>query len=82
MPIINWSSKLEPIVIRRLSIVTFQHMGSRDGVAAKIDADTLIKINEMHKLVDSSTEPLIAELLTLVYDINPELHRNYIKAGN
>lgn len=53
-------------------------MGSRDGVAAKIDADTLIKIDEMHKLLDTNKDVVISELLTLVYDIKPELHRNYI----
>lgn len=55
-----------------------QHMGSRDGVAAKIDADTLVRIEEMHKLLDANKEQVISELLTLVYDINPELHRNYV----
>lgn len=59
----------------------FQHMGSRDGVAAKIEADTLVRIDEMHKLCDTNKDVVISELLTLVYDINPELHRNYIKAN-
>lgn len=53
-------------------------MGSRDGVAAKIDSDTLVRIDEMHKLCDTNKAQVITELLTLVYDINPELHRNYL----
>lgn len=60
--------------------ILFQHMGSRDGVAAKIEADTLVRIGEMEKLVHANKEQVITELLTLVYDIKPELHRNYIKA--
>lgn len=55
-------------------------MGSRDGVAAKIDADTLVRIDEMHKLVDTNKNTVIVELLDLVYDINPEIHRNFLKA--
>lgn len=55
-------------------------MGSRDGVAAKIEADTLVRIDEMHSLVDGNKDKVITELLTLVYDICPELHRNYIPA--
>lgn len=55
-------------------------MGSRDGVAAKIEADTLVRIDEMHKLCDTNKEKVIGELLTLVYDISPEIHRNYMKA--
>lgn len=32
----------------------------------------------MHKLVDLNKEQVITEMLTLVYDIVPELHRNYL----
>lgn len=53
-------------------------MGSRDGVAAKIEADTLVRIDEMHGLVDTNKDQVITELLSLVYDIVPELHRNYL----
>lgn len=52
-------------------------MGSKEGVAAKIDADTEIKIKEMNQMLLVNRPALINELLTLVYDLKPELHRNY-----
>lgn len=53
-------------------------MGSREGVAAKIDADTTIKIQDMNRAIQSNKEPIIQEILELVYDIKPEVHKNYI----
>lgn len=92
-------------------------MGTREGVAAKIDAETKVKIEEMNKMVKTQQElvsnlPLhkwriglavtvwlnhnhnfllinqslnlyfissqvIKDVLSLVYDIKPELHVNY-----
>lgn len=52
-------------------------MGSKEGVAAKIDADTRLKIEEMNQSLSSNRPKLIGELLDLVYDIQPQLHRNY-----
>lgn len=52
-------------------------MGSKEGVAAKIDADTRIKIEEMNSMLLENRPALINELLDLVYDLKPELHRNY-----
>lgn len=52
-------------------------MGSREGVAAKIDADTRLKIEEMNQTISGNRGKLINEILTLVYDINPEVHKNY-----
>lgn len=54
-----------------------KHMGSREGVAAKIDADTVIKIEEMSRSISTNKTSLIDEILTLVYDIKPQLHKNY-----
>lgn len=54
-----------------------KHVGSREGVASKIDADTRQKIDEMSRQVTHSKEVVIEELLSLVYDIVPELHKNY-----
>lgn len=54
-----------------------QHMGSKESVAAKIDADTHVKIDEMNRSISSNRPQLIQELLDLVYDIQPALHRNY-----
>lgn len=52
-------------------------MGSREGVAAKIDADTRIKLDDMNRAIVSRKEPVIQEILQYVYNINPEMHKNY-----
>lgn len=54
-----------------------QHMGTREGVASKIDVETQGRLQEMIRSLVSSKEPVVSELLTLVYDIKPELHKNY-----
>lgn len=54
-----------------------KHMGSREDVAAKIEQDTMIRIAEMNKAVISQKEPVIGEILQLVYNIKPEMHKNY-----
>ncbi|XP_046385062.1 V-type proton ATPase subunit G [Ischnura elegans] len=54
-----------------------KHMGSREDVAARIEADTKIKIEEMNQAVVKHKEVVIQRLLQLVYDIKPELHKNY-----
>lgn len=52
-------------------------MGSREGVAAKIEAETQLKIQEMNRSIQGNREQLIKEILNLVYDIKPELHKNF-----
>lgn len=71
-------------------------MGSREDVAARIEQDTKIRIEEMNKAVVTHKEPVsfffifypcrkftnfllqvIHEILKLVYDIKPEIHKNY-----
>lgn len=52
-------------------------MGSKEGVAAKIDADTTVQIAEMNRQQEQNRPRIVEELLTLVYDLKPELHRNY-----
>ncbi|XP_063989880.1 V-type proton ATPase subunit G [Diachasmimorpha longicaudata] len=54
-----------------------KHMGSKEDVAARIDADTKIKIEEMNKGVSGHKDKVIQEILQLVYNIKPELHKNY-----
>lgn len=51
-------------------------MGSKESVAAKIDADTRVKIEDMNRSISTNRPVLIQELLDLVYDIKPELHKN------
>lgn len=52
-------------------------MGSREGVASKIDADTNVKLQEMNRQLSSNKETVIKSILDFVYDIQPELHKNY-----
>ncbi|XP_055686708.1 V-type proton ATPase subunit G-like [Lutzomyia longipalpis] len=54
-----------------------KYMGSREGVAAKIDSDTKVKIEEMNRMLVANKEAVVQELLDLVYDIKPEVHKNY-----
>lgn len=53
-------------------------MGSREGVAAKIEIDTQNKIEEMNRAVSVNTTAIMQDLLQLVYDIKPEVHKNYL----
>lgn len=52
-------------------------MGSREGVANKIEADTQIKLKEMLQTLGASKEPVIEAVLKIVYEINADLHKNY-----
>lgn len=55
----------------------FQHAGSREGVAQKIDSDTKIKISEMNSALTQKKEPVINDVLHFIYAIKTELHKNY-----
>lgn len=52
-------------------------MGSREGVASKIDVETKLRLDEMLRQLATQKEPVIVDVLNLVYDIKPELHKNY-----
>lgn len=52
-------------------------MGSREGVASKIDVDTQKKLQEMLKQLAATQEPVIQDVLDFVYDIQANLHKNY-----
>lgn len=54
-----------------------KHMGSKEDVAARIDADTRVKIEEMNNQVSAHKNQVMLKILDLVYDIKPELHKNY-----
>ena len=48
-------------------------MGSKDDIAAKIEADTKVKIEAMNRSVASNKEVVISSLLSLCCDIKPEV---------
>lgn len=52
-------------------------MGTKEGVAAKIEKDCKSKIDEMNRALVTHKEPVIQEVLKLVYDIVPAVHKNY-----
>ncbi|KAG7213302.1 hypothetical protein KM043_002601 [Ampulex compressa] len=54
-----------------------KHMGSKEDVAARIDADTRVKIEEMNQTLSVHKDAVMLKILELVYNIKPELHKNY-----
>ncbi|CAK9821112.1 V-type proton ATPase subunit G [Anthophora plagiata] len=54
-----------------------KHMGSKEDVAARIEADTKVKIEEMNKAVSMHKDAIMLKVLDLVYNIKPEVHKNY-----
>ena len=58
-----------------------KNIGSKDDIAAKIEADTRVKIEAMNRSVASNKESVIASLLALACDITPEVHKNYRQAA-
>lgn len=54
-----------------------QHMGSREGVAARIEKDTVGRLNEMNHALATHKETVIEDILFFVYDIVPGVHKNY-----
>lgn len=54
-------------------------MGTREGVALKIEADTRDKMEEIKTAVETRKDLLIHDLLDLVYNIKSDVHRNYSK---
>jgi len=54
-----------------------QHMGSRDDIAAQIEAETRVRMDVMNKSVGSAKDKVIEDLLgRVICDVKPELHRN------
>ncbi|CAN7993204.1 unnamed protein product, partial [Ixodes hexagonus] len=54
-----------------------KHMGSKEDIASKIEAETKQKMSDMNQLVAQHKKAVIEKLLNLVYDIDPQVHRNY-----
>ncbi|KAI4468825.1 vacuolar atp synthase subunit g [Holotrichia oblita] len=54
-----------------------KYMGSKEDVAAKIDKNAQILIQDLHLEVENNKERVLTELLDIVCNIKPEVHRNY-----
>lgn len=52
-------------------------MGSRDDIAAKIEAETRVKMDAMNKSVVAAKDKVIEDLLSrVICDVKPKLHIN------
>ncbi|CAL7934673.1 unnamed protein product [Xylocopa violacea] len=54
-----------------------KHMGSKEDVAARIEGDTKVKTEEMNQAVSIHKNSVVLTILDLVYNIHPQLHKNY-----
>ncbi|KAG5885366.1 hypothetical protein JTB14_035169 [Gonioctena quinquepunctata] len=54
-----------------------KYMGSREDVVAKIDKDTEILMVQLEQNVKKNKEAVIKNLIALVIDVEPKVHRNY-----
>lgn len=54
-----------------------KHQGSKGDIAARIEADTQVKIEAMNRSVAANKEKVIQSLIKLVCDIKPQVHKNY-----
>ena len=52
-------------------------MGSRDDVQKRIEADTQRQIIEVNQQVAKNKDEVIKGLLSLVHDIEADLHKNF-----
>ena len=58
-----------------------KNVGSKEDIATKIEADTKVKIEAMNRSVASNKNDVISNLIGLVCDIKPEVHKNYRQAA-
>ncbi|XP_077557224.1 V-type proton ATPase subunit Vha13 [Haemaphysalis longicornis] len=54
-----------------------KHMGSKEDIASKIEAETRQKMAEMNQQVAQHKKAVIEKLISLVYEIDPKVHRNF-----
>ncbi|KAI9580706.1 hypothetical protein GQX74_013207 [Glossina fuscipes] len=54
-----------------------KRMGSREDAAAKVRADTQVKLSQMVKAIANRQDPVIKEILQYIYQIKPEKCRNF-----
>lgn len=52
-------------------------MGSRDDVASKIEGDTNVKLYDMEKAINKRRGAVINDILEIVCQIKPQMHKNY-----
>jgi len=57
-----------------------KHVGSKEDIAARIEADTKVKLEAMNRSVEANRAKVVDSLISLVCDIKPTIHKNYRKA--
>lgn len=55
----------------------FQILGSKGDMEARIEQATARKLVEINKNVGENREVALSRLLSIICDINPEVHQNY-----
>jgi len=53
-----------------------KHLGSRDDVAAKIDADMRSKMVTINDCMAANKELVIQQMIKYIYEIKPAIHKN------
>ncbi|XP_028144689.1 V-type proton ATPase subunit G [Diabrotica virgifera virgifera] len=54
-----------------------KYMGSKEDAAAKIEKDTEQHMTKLDESCVTNKEAVILDLISLVVDVEPEVHRNY-----
>ena len=71
-----FSSQQKALTNYMQQLNSFQHMGSKDDFQAKIEEQTSVRLDQIGESVKKNQDKVIERLLSLVYDIKPELHQN------
>nr|XP_020640281.1 V-type proton ATPase subunit G 3 [Pogona vitticeps] len=53
-------------------------MGSQGNLSTKVDEETTEKIRTLTSNFHKNMETVLGHLLDKVYDLNPEIHQNYV----
>jgi len=53
-----------------------KHLGSRDDVAAKIEADMHSKMQSINQCMAANKEQVIQQMIKYIYEIKPAIHKN------
>ncbi|XP_032824038.1 V-type proton ATPase subunit G 2-like [Petromyzon marinus] len=52
-------------------------LGSQGDVSARIQEETRGRVHAMHARQREARDPVLRRLLTIVWDVRPEIHANY-----
>jgi len=55
-----------------------KHLGSKEDIAARIDQETRTHLEQMQRNVATNKDKVIGQVLQIVCDVQPEVHRNLL----